>query len=130
MEDDIEDMGTFISAINQINTSNNYAYDAEGRLVKDRQEEIDTIIWTVSGKVKEIRRNFDSNKKNIIFDYDAMGNQIAKHVYNNQTLMLEKSTYYILDAQGNQLSIYEHAVDDSEVNYYLTERNIYGSSRL
>src|SRR5690554_3027168 len=44
--------------------------------------------------------------------------------------MLEKSTYYILDAQGNQLSMYEHAVDDTEVNYYLTERNIYGSSRL
>src|SRR5690554_5043938 len=44
--------------------------------------------------------------------------------------MLEKSTYYILDASGNQLSMYEHAVDDTEVNYYLTERNIYGSSRL
>src|SRR5690554_2064952 len=44
--------------------------------------------------------------------------------------MLEKSTYYILDASGNQLSTYEHAVDDTEVNYYLTERNIYGSSRL
>ncbi|MFA5574967.1 MAG: hypothetical protein WC994_07930 [Brumimicrobium sp.] len=39
-----------------------------GRLVKDRQEEIDTVIWTASNKVKEIRRNFDSNKKNIIFD--------------------------------------------------------------
>src|SRR5690554_6287871 len=56
MEDDIEDMDPFISAINQINTHNNYSYDAEGRLVKDKQEEIDAIIWTVSGKVKEIRR--------------------------------------------------------------------------
>jgi len=35
-----------------------------------------------------------------------------------------------LDAQGNQLSMYEHAVDDTDVNYYLIERNIYGSSRL
>src|SRR5690554_6014640 len=130
MEDDIEDMDAFISAVNQINTDNNYSYDAEGRLVKDRQEEIDTIIWTVSGKVKEIRRSLSSNKKNLIFDYNAMGNRIAKHVYDNQTLMLEKSTYYILDVQGNQLSMYEHAVDDIEVNYYLTERNIYGSSRL
>src|SRR5690554_5096083 len=103
-----------------------------GRLVKDRQEEIDTVIWTASNKVKEIRRNFDSSKKNIIFDFDAMGNQIAKHVYNNQTLMLEKSTYYILDAQGNQLSIYEHSVDSATntAYYYLTDRNIYGSSRL
>ena len=44
--------------------------------------------------------------------------------------MLENSTYYILDAQGNQLAMYEHTVDTSGVNYYLTERNIYGSSRL
>ncbi len=130
MEDDIEDMDPFISAINQINTHNNYSYDAEGRLVKDKQEEIDTIIWTVSGKVKEIRRSLSSNKKNLIFDYNAMGNRIAKHVYDNQTLMLEKSTYYILDAQGNQLSMYEHSVGDADVKYYLTERNIYGSSRL
>src|SRR5690554_2310475 len=120
MDDDIEDMGAF----------NNYAYDAEGRLVKDKQEEIDTILWTVSGKVKEIRRSFESTKKNLIFEYDAFGNRIAKHLYDNQTLMLEKSTYYILDAQGNQLSMYEHIVDDADVKYYLTERIIYGSSRL
>lgn len=36
---------------------------------KDKQEEIDTIIWTVSGKVKEIRRTFESTKKNLIFEY-------------------------------------------------------------
>src|SRR5690554_4115704 len=130
MEDDIEDMDAFISAVNQINTDNNYSYDAEGRLVKDKKEEIDTIIWTVSGKVKEIRRTFESTKKNLIFEYDAFGNRIAKHVYDNESLMLERSTYYILDAQGNQLSMYEHSVDDADVKYYLTERNIYGSSRL
>src|SRR5690554_892500 len=46
--------------------------------------------------------------------------------------MLEKSTYYILDAQGNHLSIYEHSVDraTNTAYYYLTDRNIYGSSRL
>src|SRR5690554_6488786 len=46
--------------------------------------------------------------------------------------MLEQSTYYILDAQGNQLSIYEHSIDSASgsVYYYLTDRNIYGSSRL
>ncbi|MFA5574961.1 MAG: hypothetical protein WC994_07900 [Brumimicrobium sp.] len=51
---------------------------------------------------------------------------------NNQTLMLEQSTYYILDAQGNQLNIYEHSVDSvsGSVYYYLTDRNIYGSSRI
>ncbi len=127
---DIDDMGIFYDNNNIINTDNNYSYDAEGRLVKDRQEEIDTIIWTVSGKVKEIRRDLGSDKKNVIFDYDAMGNRIAKHIYDNEAQMLEKSTYYILDAQGNQVSMYEHDVKAANVDYYLTERNIYGSSRL
>src|SRR5690554_5614250 len=126
---DIDDMGLYTSDPTLINTDNNYSYDAEGRLVKDKQEEIDTIIWTVSGKVKEIRRSLSSENKNVIFDYDAIGNRIAKHIYNNQTQMLEKTTYYILDAQGNQMSMYEHKVD-STVVYYLAERNIYGSSRL
>ncbi|MCO5259948.1 MAG: hypothetical protein M9916_07380 [Crocinitomicaceae bacterium] len=86
----------------------------------------------VDGKVKEIRRSLSSNKKNLIFDYNAFGQRIAKHQYNRQTLMLEKSTYYILDAQGNQMSMYEHQVTpaNNATRYYLTERNIYGSDRL
>jgi RHS repeat-associated protein len=44
--------------------------------------------------------------------------------------MLEKSTYYILDAQGNKMNMYEHVVSETEAQYNLIERNIYGSSRL
>ncbi|MBI1838241.1 MAG: hypothetical protein HYR91_13345, partial [Flavobacteriia bacterium] len=91
---------------------------------------IDFIVWSVSGKVKEIIRSTQSNAKNIKFDYDAMGHRIAKHVVNNQTGVLEKSTYYILDAQGNQLSVYEHEVNNSQVLYNLKENHIFGSSRL
>jgi hypothetical protein len=75
--------------------------NADGRLIKNVQEEIAEIVWTVSNKVKEINRPVGSTKKRVTFDYDAMGNQIAKHVYNNLTGLLEKSTYYVLDAQGN-----------------------------
>ena len=60
----------------------------------------------------------------------TFGQRVAKHVFDNQTELLEKSTYYILDAQGQQLSMYEHTVDTAVVKYYLTERNIYGSSRI
>jgi len=127
---DIEDMGTFDNNPTTINQNNNYAYDAEGRLIKDVQEEIEQIVWRMDGKVKEIIRTPGSEKKNISFDYNSMGNRIAKHVYNSQTLMLEKSTYYILDGQGKQLSVYEHVADEKEVKFVLAERNIYGSARL
>lgn len=62
-ETDIDDMGPFESNPLIINTNNNYSYDEEGRLIKDVQEEIDTIIWRVDGKVKEIRRTLTSEKK-------------------------------------------------------------------
>lgn len=127
---DIDDMGTFTNNPLLINTDNNYAFDEEGRLIKDVQEEIELIVWRMDGKVKEIQRPATSSKKSVIFDYDALGNRIAKHVLNPQTDMLEKSTYYILDAQGQQLSMYEHTVDSSTVKYQLAERNILGSSRL
>ncbi len=127
---DIDDMGAFDSVPANINVNNNYVYDADGRLVKDKQEEIDSIIWMANGKVKEIIRTSASEKKNIAFDYDAFGHRVAKHIYNNSTLKLEKSTYYILDAQGNQMGMYEHKIDDKAASYYLTERNIYGTRRL
>jgi RHS repeat-associated protein len=127
---DIDDMGTFDSDIEDINVNNNYAYDEEGRLVKDVQEGIQKIEWTVTGKVKKVIRVSESEKKYLTFDYDAFGQRIAKHVYNNETNMLEKSTYYILDAQGNQMSMYEHVPLETTIQYNLVERNIYGNSRV
>jgi RHS repeat-associated protein len=58
------------------------------------------------------------------------GHRIAKHVYDNTGTTLEKSTYYILDAQGNQVSMYEHLVTAETAKYNLVENNIFGSSRI
>ncbi|AEA42439.1 RHS repeat-associated core domain-containing protein [Fluviicola taffensis] len=130
--DDIDNM-VFDSAQSTINQNNNYVYDAEGRLVKDLQEEIDTIVWRVDGKVKFILRPASSAKKTVSFDYDAMGHRIAKHSYtSNNSYLLEKSTYYILDVQGNTMSVYERVVDNTEesVAFFQAEKHIYGSSRL
>ncbi len=97
--DDIDDMGAFDNNVNTINSANNYSYDGEGRLTKDKQEEIDTIIWRVDGKVKYIGREGSSQKNNLSFDYDPMGRRTAKHVYDANNNLLS-STYYILDAQS------------------------------
>jgi RHS repeat-associated protein len=64
-----------------------------------------------------------------------MGNRIAKHVYLDNTfaeLSLEKSTYYVRDASGNTMAVYEKTYDlvEEQTSYLLTERHIYGSSRL
>ncbi len=136
--DDIDNMGTFTSGIT-INSSNNYKYDEEGRLKSDTQEGITNIVWRVDGKIKEIFR-LDNTKKRIRFDYDAMGHRIAKHVGTTNTgnsnpatnFILESSTYYVLDAQGNTMSVYERTVNGiaATIKYEQAEKHIYGSSRL
>lgn len=145
-DDDIEDMLLFNPLIAQINNgSNNYKYDPIGNLIADKQEEIHQINWNVYGKIKNIIRMYSSLKKNLIFEYDANGNRIAKHQYGNMTANnnntnfnpnnptdWEKSTYYTRDAQGNVMAVYEYTVDDStqQNHFNLVERNIYGSSRI
>jgi YD repeat-containing protein len=117
----------------------NYAYDAEGRLIKDLQEGIDEIKWRVDGKVKSIKQSDNKpGEYSLSFDYDAFGHRIAKHsydknqAYNNGLGQLVKSTYYVLDAQGNTMATYERAVDENtlQISYAQTEKFIYGSSRL
>lgn len=128
--DDINDMGLYNNN-NPNSGAYNYKYDLEGRLVKDTSEKIDSIAWRVDGKVLKIFRKSGSGQKNLIFDYDAMGNRIAKHVLSTANA-LEKSTYYILDATGNTMAVYERTVNPANqtIEYYQSEKHIYGSSRL
>lgn len=115
-------------------SSGNYTYTEIGELEADVQEEIQTIEWKVTGKVKSITRTGASTKDNLAFTYDAMGNRIIKAVYDNSTDELISKTFYIRDAQGNCMAIYEYKVEDdgggADKNLYLRERNIYGSSRV
>ena len=129
--DDIDDQGIFVSSLSDINIKNNYTYDELGNLTSDRQEGIANIKWSLSGKILEINRKSGDKGKNLKFDYDALGNRVAKHVFssNNQW---EKSEYYFRDATGNIMSLYKHEADPTKqlMSFAQTERPIYGSKRL
>lgn len=129
--DDIDDQGVFNGSASTINTTNNYAYDEVGSIVKDLQEGIASMKWTSTGKVKEIIRTTGSIKKNLKFDYDAIGNRIAKHVYSSANIW-ESTQYYLRDAQGNVMAIYkkQNNTGNNTQSYAVIERPIYGSSRL
>ncbi len=126
--DDIDNQGAFSNSLPTMNTSNNYGYDEIGNLVRDKQEFIANITWTVTGKVKWIRRDASApnTMKDLKFDYDAMGNRIAKHIHGKNNGPLESSTYYLRDAQGNVMGVYKSDASGYELN----ERHLYGSSRL
>ena len=102
----------------------NYTYDKIGNLTKDNQNGVTNIEWTVSGKIKKVTKANSS----ISYTYDAAGNRISKSVSINGTTS-PKETWYVRDAQGNVLSVYEKAaVSGSDLMQ--TEVHLYGSSRL
>ncbi|MBL1231536.1 MAG: hypothetical protein COA31_002345 [Flavobacteriales bacterium] len=120
-----------------------FEYDEIGQLTKDLDEHIDTILWDVYGKVKEIRYYDASNltRPDILFRYDPSGNRIAKILKTKEADGSIKTAnhweyyYYVRDAQGNIMAVYQQDITHLSGNQYqstltLLERNIYGSSRL
>ncbi|MFM2201167.1 MAG: hypothetical protein RL040_367 [Bacteroidota bacterium] len=124
-DDDIEGSATFNAQ--DPDFTNNYGYTEIGELKHDVKEAIEKIDWRVDSKISYIHRVNTSAKKELKFEYDAMGNRIAKHVY-SAVGVYEKTTYYVRDASGNIMATYEF--DVSKATFNCTERPIYGSSRL
>ena len=58
----------------------NYAYDPQGNLISDKSEEIASIEWTATGKVRRITRTSQSGKPDLEFRYNASGNRVSKTV--------------------------------------------------
>ncbi len=102
----------------------NYKYDEIGNLARDASEEIDTILWTLSGKVDSISRTSASTKDELKFLYDPMGNRVAKIVTKDNNEVI--TTWYARDPQGNILAVYTQSHD----TLWFDEAHIYGSSRL
>jgi len=105
---------------NDINneTTNNYKYNGIGELASDDSAKIDTIIWTVYGKVKKIVKYspLDTTPTDsIVFEYDPLGNRLEKRNYIHQLPLchaclatpITDTVKYIRDATGNILTAYD-----------------------
>lgn len=116
-------------------STGNYTYDNIGNLISDAAEEIATIEWTVYGKVKSITRTGLSLKPDLEFTYDATGKRLSKKLIPKNGDK-PTTTYYIYDASGNIMAIYQltDKVSGSPTPYIetlkVTEFNIYGGSRV
>ncbi len=96
------------------------------------------IVWNAQGKVSEIRRIKKENqtKSDLLFKYDAMGNRISKTEIKPSGEVgphgeKEITTYYVHDAQGNVMAVYEKRyMPDGKEEFRMEEQHLYGSSRL
>lgn len=107
--------------------TDNYGYDAIGNLIRDDNESITSITWTLYGKVKKVTKSGFS--PDIEFTYDPLGRRISKKVIPKSSAS-PKVTYYTYDAQGNVLAIYTFAQGTAGIRFTVDEHLVYGSSRL
>ena len=105
-------------------TTDNYQYDEIGNLIKDTKEGITAIEWNVYGKIKSITKG----SMTITYTYDAVGNRISKQVA--PASGPTRKTYYVRDASGNVMSVYEEGSLVNDGNLTQAEVHLYGSSRL
>ncbi|MDB5202650.1 MAG: hypothetical protein JWQ27_2059 [Ferruginibacter sp.] len=134
---DESDAATGVSDLENQTLADNYIYDAIGNLIGDSKENINLINWNVYGKISDINFNFISNaNKKISYRYDASGNRIGKQVEKYGTTSGAATTsiytWYVRDASGNVMAVYNSTGNAATVptTLDLTERHIYGSSRL
>lgn len=135
--DDIDDQGTY----NHADPSTwNYRYDEIGNMIHDKQSGIESIEWTLYGKIKRINR-IPGFKKNpgqpnelelgdLEYAYDASGNRIMKKHKSRRDGELRDenywtSTYYVRDAQGNVMATYErhYSKDPNNSSVFIDEFN-------
>lgn len=99
----------------QSQNAGNYVYDEIGNLIKNTKEDNGAIDWNVYGKILKITKPTG----NITYTYDPSGNRVSK--LNNSG-----TTWYVRDAQGNTLAIY----NGTSLSVTWKEQQLYGSSRL
>ena len=94
----------------------NYKYNSIGQLEENIEEGI-KYFYNASGLVTEIKKNDVTLVK---FFYNDKGHRVKKEAYTSGSLT--KTEYYIRDAAGTALAIYEGT--------NVKEHTIYGASRL
>ena len=125
--DDTVDATKFTDDVDPQSAGDNYIYDEIGNLIGDKAENIANIEWTVAGKVAKVTK---TDNTTISFEYDALGNRVKKELATAAGLVT--ATYYVRDASGNIMAVYDERKEDVNGDKLLTlaEQPIYGSSRL
>lgn len=104
-----------------------YQYNSIGQMTQQTEGgNTMKVSYTTYGLTKEIRDG--SNKLKVAFAYDDRGNRVKKTAY-NASGAVQAITYYVSDAAGNTLAIYEQDVVNNG-QMVLAEVPIYAAGRV
>jgi RHS repeat-associated protein len=117
------------SVSNNNNSFRDYHYNEIGQMSsQDNASGADQIVdYDVTGKVTDVYSDVDKTKKTTHYTYDDRGFRLSKETYDNLG-HLKFTTWYIRDASGNVMSIYDQQANNPNIS--LTETPIYGSGKL
>jgi len=118
--DRVEDTAPVITGADDLKTqtAGNYIYNAIGQLTENTGEAV-KYFYNTSGLVTELSKN---NVPLVKFFYNDKGQRVRKEAYNEVDGSLIKTEYYVRDAAGSVLAIYNGTTQK--------ELPIYGASRL
>ena len=106
--------------IENTQSAGNYEYDEVGNLIEDYDEGGMTMEWDAYGKVTGIDRSIltPAGTQTIEHTYDAGGNRVRKTVrtITGPGLGDLSETFYVHDAGGTVVAIYEKFCDDDVAN--------------
>ncbi len=106
--------------------ANNYTYYETGELKTDVLAQL-SYTWQSNGKLQTVTNGLTNQK--IDFYYDAMGHRTMKVIRNLATNTFILTNYYIYNAGGKVVSIYEY--DPAAVNKLVQkEVPVYGGDRI
>jgi RHS repeat-associated protein len=106
--------------------SGNYSYDEIGQLAGDHAESISGIEWTSTGHVSKV---VFTTTAHVNFTYDAMGHRVSKQSYTASSDLIPDVTYYVSDAKGQVMGIYQNTSETS-TDCDLAEMPLFALNRL
>ncbi len=111
--------------------SGNYLYNEIGQLVHNSQDDL-TYSYFINGLVNEVYTQDNQGiKQGVAFTYDDRGHRINKKQFSTQPGVGESNTYYVRDANGQPMAIYNmNDGSTSEILIPTIEYPIYGVSRI
>ena len=118
IETGADDIKNQIGNPNGVIPYENYIYNEIGQLVENFDDQV-KYFYNASGLVTEVQKN---NISLVKFFYNDKGQRVRKEAYSDVDGTLIKTEYYVRDAAGSVLAIYNGTTQ--------TELPIYGASRL
>jgi RHS repeat-associated protein len=107
-----------------------YDYDVTGQMTRQRDEQGQRYLqYDVTGKVTGVYKDQSFTQPLVTFTYDDRGFRARKASYAPATGQLVRTTYYVRDQAGNELSTYEQEAAPGSA-LQRTEVPLYGNSRV